>query len=81
MLGAVIDGQPQVPLMKAAAPSLMMNSESAASWPKRIETLSLSSLCSNQSSKSRVAGRRLDEAHRHEGAAVFCPVMLSPWIW
>ncbi len=42
--------------MKAAAPSLMMNSESAASWPKRIETLSLSSLCSKQSSKSRVAG-------------------------
>jgi hypothetical protein len=31
MLGAVIDGQPQVPLMKAAAPSLRMNSESAAS--------------------------------------------------
>mgnify|MGYP001154522842 CR=1 FL=1 len=77
---AVIDGQPHVPLMKAAAPSERMNSESAASWPARIVTLPSIRLCSRNNSNSRVAGVASMKL-TGIGDPTLSAVILEPWIW
>ena len=53
-----------MPFKNAAAPCDIMNSESAPSCPKRIDSLSSRSFCLNHSSYSRVADLKALAPHR-----------------